>query len=73
MKLMDPSFSYVDASESQLKSLWQSWHRGALLCLLRIGKSCVLLENIAYMRGFDVSKWGETYEITQLKGGSNGS
>ncbi len=58
-KPVDPSFAYVDASEDQLKSLWKAWYPGGSGPLGAMRQICVLIESIAYLRGFDVTKWSD--------------
>lgn len=58
-KQTDPSLSYVDASEEQLKALWLAWYPGGSGPLGAMKTICGLIESIAHMRGFDVSKWGD--------------
>lgn len=54
---IDPTFAYVDASESQLQNLWRAWYPRGSGPLNAMRQICVLIESIAHMRGFDVSKW----------------
>lgn len=56
---LDPSFAYVDMSEDDLKRLWQNWYPCGSGPLSSMRQICVLIESIAHLRGFDVSKWGE--------------
>ena len=58
-KQVDPSFAYVDMSEDQLKSLWKAWYPIGSGPLSAMRSICALIESIAHMRGFDVSKWSE--------------
>jgi len=54
---LDPSFAYADASEAQLKSLWAGWYPGGSGPTSAMRQICVLIESIAYLRGFDVKSW----------------
>lgn len=57
LKPLDPSFAYVDLSEDELKDLWRIWYPGGSGPLSSMRTVCALIESIAHLRGFDVSKW----------------
>ena len=54
---VDPDFSYVDASEAQLKSLWDTWYPAGSGPLGAMRTICALIENICHLRGIDTSDW----------------
>ena len=56
-KLVDPNLSYADESEDQLFGLWKAWYPAGSGPLGAMNTICTLIENIASLRGFDVSKW----------------
>jgi hypothetical protein len=56
-KQVDPSFAYVDMTEDELKSLWKAYYPAGSGPLGAMRTICALVESIAQMRGFDVSKW----------------
>ena len=58
-KPVDPSMSYVDMSEEQMKALWLAWYPAGSGPLGAMKTICALLESIAHMRGFDPSQWGK--------------
>ena len=58
-KPVDPSLSYVDMTEDQRKALWLAYYPGGSGPLGAMRTICGLIESLAHLRGFDVSKWGQ--------------
>ena len=58
-KLVDPSLAYIDLDEQQLKSLWNAYYPAGSGPLGVMRTVCALIESLAHLRGFDVSKWGD--------------
>jgi hypothetical protein len=54
---LNPSLSYHDMSEEQLKSLWDSYYPSGSGPLGMMMTVCGLIENIAHLRGINVSNW----------------
>lgn len=58
-KLVDPSQSYSDLDEGSLHSLWKAYYPAGSGPLGVMKTVCGLIEEVARMKGFDVSKWPE--------------
>lgn len=56
-KLVDPSLKFMTMSEEDLKYWYFSWYPGGSGPIGAMRTICSLIEAIAKMRGFDVSKW----------------
>lgn len=56
-KPVDPKVMYATLSEEDLKSLWLSWYPGGSGPLSAMREICRLIEAVAHLRGFDVTKW----------------
>jgi hypothetical protein len=54
---VDPNLSYVDATEEQLYNLWCAYYPAGSGPLSTMRTVCAMIENLAHLRGFDVSKW----------------
>ena len=59
--LIDPSLTYIDATEDHLYSLWIAWYPGGSGPLGAMKTICALVESMATQKGYDISKWPERH------------
>lgn len=55
--IVDPSRQFVDMTEEELKDQWKSWYPGGSGPLSAMRVICALIEAVAHLRGFDITKW----------------
>ena len=58
MKTVDPELKFLTMDEEILKSYYFSWYPGGSGPIRAMRTICSLIEAIATLRGFDVTKWG---------------
>jgi hypothetical protein len=58
---VDPSLAFIDMSEEDMHTFWKAWYPGGSGPLSAMRQICALVENVAHLRGFDVTKWREEY------------